>query len=295
MKSALVAVDPTTLKESSFEHLCEAVRLFQEKKIFSRTSVVSANHASQFLMPYSYYRKHKDELAQEARNNVRAACTGKFQFVSNRVLQSDSHTNEEIVDLISKYGRRSGMDILTVASNDRKGLPYWFLGSFSETASLTAKMPILVFKGKLSSLEISRNTNFVVGVDVAAPPSSQDIQWLVSLAKAAQARVHLLYIEPQERLIVGRLQLRKNRIEAIRILERLQRAFEAKGVSSTSSIKEETRSIPHALVEFADKKGALLTVATTPKRSTVRKLLLGSTARNVLALTKRPFLSLRME
>lgn len=295
MKSALVAVDPIALKESSFEHLCEAIRVFQEKKIFSRTFVVSAAHASQFLMPYSYYRNHKDELAQEARKKVKDACKGKFQFISNQVLQSDSHINEELVEIISRYGRRKGMDMLVVASNDRKGLPYWFLGSFSETASLTAKMPILVFKGKLSNLEFSHNTNFVVGVDVTAPPSSHDINWLVSLAKAAQARIHLLYIEPRERPLVSRLQLRKNRDEAIIVLERLQRTLETRNVPSTSTIKEQTRSISHTLVEFADKKGALLTVATTPKRSSVRKLLLGSTARNVLTLTKRPFLSLRME
>lgn len=295
MKSALVAVDPMAIKESSFEHLCEAVRFFQEKKILSRTLVISATHASQFLMPYSYYRDHKDELAEEAQSKVRAACTGKFQFVNNRVLQSDSHTNEEIVDIISRHGRRTGMDLLVVGSNSRKGLPYWFLGSFSETASLTAKLPILVFKGKFSNIEISRSANIVVGVDVAAPPSSQDINWLVSLAKAAQARIHLLYVEPRERPLVDQLQLRKNRDEATHVLERLQHAFETRSVSSTLTIKEETRSISHTLVEFADKKGALLTVATTPKRSSVRKLLLGSTARNVLALTKRPFLSLRME
>jgi len=294
MKNALVAIDPMALKESSFEHLCDAIRVFQEKRILARTSIVSATHASQFLMPYSYYREHKDELAQEARNKVRAACTGKFQFVNNRVLQSDSHTNEEIVSLISRYGRRTGMDLLVVASNDRKGLPYWFLGSFSETASLTAKMPILVFKGYLSKLEISRNTNFVVGVDVAAPPSSQDINWLVGLAKAAQARIHLLYIEPRERPLVDRLQLRKNRTDATRILERIAGAFESRGIPSTSSIREETRSVAHTVVDVAEKKCALLTIVTTAERSTVRKLLLGSTARHTLALTKRPFLSLRM-
>lgn len=295
MKNALIAIDPLALKGRPFEHLCGMVQLFQEKGLFSRTSVVSVVQPSQFSMPYSYYRKRKGNFAHEAMNNLRNACHGKFQFVTAQVLQSNSDANEELVELLSKHSKHLGAELLVTGSSDRKGLPYWFLGSLSETASLAAKMPVLVIKHVIPTKEFLRSMNFLVGVDVATPPSARDINWIVGLAKTANARVHLVYVSPLKRPFVDRLQQRKGLAEAMKILGGIQRKFEVNGIPATSSIKMESRSVAHTLVDFAEKRNALLTIVTTAKRSRVRKQLLGSTARHTLALTKRPFLSLRMD
>ncbi|MGE3682183.1 MAG: universal stress protein [Bdellovibrionales bacterium] len=294
MKSALIAIDPMVLKGKAFERLCEMIRRFQDEGLFSRAFVVSVIQPSQFLMPYADFRKDKDELAREAQANVKRACSGKFEFSSVRVLQAVSDTNEEIVDLLSKHSKRFGVDVLVVGSNDRRGLPYWFLGSLSETASLTAKIPVLVLKNSAFQVRLPQKPNFVVAVDVAAPPQAQQISWLVRLAKVTDASVHLIYVEPLVRPVIDRLQQRKNHEEATRILKRMEGAIKSSGVFVHASIREETRSIAHTIVEFAEEKRASLTLVTTPKRSKVRKLLLGSNARHVLALTKRPLLSLRM-
>ena len=290
-----MAIDPMELKGSRFERFCEKILFLQEKGFVLRTSVVAVAHGSQHLMPYSYYRDHKDELAKDARLNIRQACEGKFEHHSVRVLQSDSHTNEELVAHLSRYGKRIGSDILIIASNDRTGLPYWFLGSFAETASLTAKMPVLILKNSTPIAKFAQNPVLVVPIDVSTPSDARDVTWIANLSRSTKSHLSLVYVEPRKRAVVDSLQERKSKDEAALVLNRVATALKSKGaLSTTASVLPETRSIAHAIVDFAEKEKSWVTICTSPKRKKLRKLLLGSTARHVLALSKRPFLSLRL-
>lgn len=295
MRNCLVAIDPMELKGARFERFCEKIHFLQEKGFVSRTFVAAVTHRSQYLMPYSYYRDHKDELAKEARVNVKQACEGRFEHETVRVLQSDSHTNEELVSHLSRHGKRIGSDILVIASNDRTGLPYWFLGSFAETASLTATMPVLILKNSTPIAKLTQKPLLVVPIDVSTPPDARDVTWIANLSRSTKSHLSLVYVEPRRRAVVDSLQERKSKDEAALILNRVATALKSKGaISTTTRILAETRSIAHAIVDFAEKEKSWMTIATSPKRKKLRKLLLGSTARHVLALSKRPFLSLRL-
>lgn len=291
MISALVAVDPTSEKGKSFDRFSAVVRLFQQKEILSRTSIVSAIHASLYAVPFSWYREMKGKFAKEALEAIEKACSRRFDFDGARVLQSDVSSNEGLVSRLASYGRRSGHDLLVVSSNERTGLPHWILGSFSETAALTAAMPVLVIKPHLTDVDFPSEARVVVTVDAAVPPSKKALQWIGKLAKSASAHVHLVYVEPRPRPLVQKRQP-KNLAEGI--MKGISHELRKAGVQSTVEILSESKSIAHTIVGLAEVRKAWLTITISAERSSLRKLLLGSTARRILSLTERPFLSLRM-
>lgn len=294
MISALVAVDPTSEKGKSFERFSAVVRLFQQKEILSRTSIVSAIHASLYAVPFSWYREMKGKFAKEALEAIERACTGYFDFDGAKVLQSDVSSNEGLVSKLASYGRRNGHDLLVVSSNERTGLPHWILGSFSETAALTAAMSVLVIKPHLAEAEFPSEVRIVVTVDAAAPPSNKALQWIGKLAKSAGALVHLVYVEPRQRPLVDSLQKRQPKNLAEGILKGISHELRKAGVRSTIEILSESKSIAHTIVSLVEVQKAWLTITISAERSSLRKLLLGSTARRILSLTERPFLSLRI-
>jgi nucleotide-binding universal stress UspA family protein len=210
-----------------------------------------------------------------------------------RVLQSESSHNEDLVDKLSKHVLDLRADLLVLSSNERKGLPYWLLGSVSETASLTAKVPVLVLKAPSRERKFSRFVNFVVGVDVAAPPSRQDVNWIANLARVCGARVHLFYVRPRKNKLRDKVRAKVDRQQTHQVLQGLEARFNEKGISTSVVIKPERKSIPHTITEYAAKTGAWLTITTTAQRSRAQKLLLGSNARHILMFSKGPFLSLR--
>lgn len=295
MASALVAIDPTSEKGRSFGRFTAVLRLFHRKGILSRASVASIIHPSLYAVPYQWYRKMQGEFSREALASVREACAGKFEFDGVKVLASDASSNEAQVAKLVGFGKRCGLDLLVVASGEKAGLPYWILGSFSETAALTAGISVLVIKPHVSEGDFPPEPRFVVAVDPAAPPSKKDRQWIRKLAKNAGALVHLVYVEPRPRALLGSLQKRQPKGVAGGVLKGLARELRGAGVQSTAEILEEEQSVAHTIAGLAEARKAWITITVGAERSAMRRLLLGSTARRILSLTKRPFLSLRME
>jgi nucleotide-binding universal stress UspA family protein len=294
MKSALIAIDPLLLEGRSFAHFCKMVRTFQEAGCFAKTTVASVIHSGLYLMPYQYYHDIKGNLAKDAKFRVTEACRGKFDFQKVRILNTESSSNEEIVSLLSKHAESVGANLLVVGNHDRKGLPYWLLGSLSETASLAASLPVLVIKSTIQS-SLSNQRNIVVGIDVSAPPSAGELAWLERVGKFSESKLHLIYVLPKIRPVVERLQHRQTKVAAENTLNIICKTLGARGVEADYSVLQERQSIAHTITKFADRKCAWITITTTAKRSRVRKLLLGSNARHVLTLSKRPFLSLRLQ
>jgi len=295
MKNALVALDSTFCSGTNFERLCEGIDLFQKAGIIPTASIVSIYHASLTPLPLEYYPENKSRFMKEALHSVRQAAEGRFAFDSARVLHANSSNAEEHVELLSKYGQKMGASLLVVGSSDRAGLPYWFLGSFSETAALRASLPVLVIKPYVPALSFSKQPKFVLAVDVAVPPQKKMVDWIAEMAKSSKATLELVYIVPKQRIFFDALQVRKRRSEATDSLQALQSRFSRAGIRSRFSIIEEQKSVAHTLAQFAEENRAWLTITTAADRPRVRKILLGSRARHVLALTKRPFLCLRLD
>jgi len=201
---------------------------------------------------------------------------------------------EFLVEQLTKAAKQRHSEVLVVCSNDRSGLPYWILGSFSETATLTASYPLLVIKPTSAKGLFSKEVRFVLSIDVAEIPSSNYLRWIAMTAKISNALLYLVYVRPRRRKIVGSLQSPKDSVDAENILSKIQSFFETAGIRTQSNILKESKSIAHSLAQFSDSRKAWLTISTHVKRSRVRKLILGSTARRFLKLTKRPFLHLRL-
>lgn len=294
MKTELVALDPTLKKNSSLDRFLEILRLFKSRGIFSIRSVASVVNPSLYALPFSVYREAKERLIKEAKHNIEAALQGKMDFLPIHVLTSDSQATEPHVNQLARYANRLSADALILASNDRSGLPYWFLGSFSETAALMSKVPVFIIKASLDKSDFPNEVRFVFAVDVAAPPSANAVRWISDLAKPSGARIELLCVKPKKRVLIDSLQQRKSGEEAGRVLKTLEASFKSNGVQTRSRVLDESKSVAHTVADFADEIRASLTIVTGVERTSARKLLLGSTARKILTLTRRPFLSLRL-
>ncbi len=295
MRTALITVDPAATKASTFRNYCDLIRLFQSKGLFKKSSVVAAIHPSLYPTPISWYQKSKTKLAKDALESLQNSCRGKFQFDAVKVLRSDTHDQESLVRQISNFGRANDADVLVISSHNRKGLPYWVLGSFAETASLTSALPVLILKPHHKIKDFSSEVRMVVCIDVGVPISQPDLNWILSSARDANAHVDWVYIEPSPIPLLETLQQAKEKPEAEKILGGLRSAAAKKGIKSSVKVLQEYTSIAHTLVDYADSRKAWLTITLSTRRSRARRLWLGSTGRQVLKLTKRPFLNLRWE
>lgn len=291
----IVAIDPIEPTGRAFEQFCEAVKLFQEKGLLSNTTIASTIHSALYPVPISWYSEMKGRYVDEALDRIEAACAGRFMFQTVKVFESNSSWNETLVAQLSRYGKKLGSNLLVVGSNNRKGLPHWILGSFAETAALTATLPVLVVKPHWKESSYSREVRILVAVDANVPPTVDQIRWISKMAKASSAEVDLVYVRPKRRMFIDDVRPPKEKSDALEALKKIQKSLSTDGIKAQVRILEETKSLAHTLAEFADERKTWLTIATSAKRSMPHKLLLGSTARRFLTLTERPFLSLRSE
>ncbi len=294
MKSALVGLDPTVKKNPTLDRFLELLCLYKSRGVFARTSIASIVNPSSYAVPSSAYRELKGQYVKEAKHRIKRAIQGSLDLDPIYVLASDSQANETHVQQLTRYARRLNADALVLSSNDRSGVPYWFLGSFSETAALTAGIPVVVIKPSLAAADLSRDVRFVLAVDAAAPPNATAVRWIAELTKSAKGKLDLVYVIPKRRVVIDALQERKNEEEVEKVLAKLKASFQSNGVHAQTKAITESKSVAQAIADYAEDAKAWLTITTAPERSGVRKLLLGSTARKILSLTRRPFLSLRL-
>lgn len=295
MKKAVIALSPSQDLDENLDPFYETLELFQNSGFFVETSVVSVIHPMLYMMPSPWYRDARPRLAKEALEALEKRVRNRFKQQSIKVLQAATDSLEYLAGMISRYAQRSGSDVLIVASNDRTGLPYWILGSFSETVALLARHPTLVIKPHLTRENFAATPHMVVGVDVAVPPTSQDIRWIANAAKLSGATLDLVYVKPQQRRLLHNLAQGKAPKSPESILQGLQGKLQKSGVETRVNILDEAVSLAQTLVDFAEQKQTWVIITVAAPRSTLRKLLLGSHARRILTLTRRPFLSLRLE
>lgn len=293
MKSALIGLDATSSKNPSIDQFLETIGLFQKKGFFLQATIASVIHAGLYALPHSWYNKMRKSLSKEALATVGKLASTSFQYQAAKILYVESAIKEDLVACLCRYGKRKAIDVLILASSDRVGVPYWILGSVSETAALTAAMPVMIIKPRPKNLEFSREVRFVVGVDAANPFSSDALLWIANAAHTANVRIDLVYVEPKKRWVIDAVKGKKNQGEASEVLGKMQSFLLSHGVKCAVTLLKESQSIAHTFVEFADQRKAWLTLTVAVKRSKARKIIFGSSARRILLLTKRPFLSLR--
>jgi nucleotide-binding universal stress UspA family protein len=301
MRKAVIAVEPVipnfepfTKPPKSFDSYGRLIKLFQKKGIIPTSSVASVIHSGLYMVPIAWYSENEDRFAEEAKNELETLCDGRFDFDFVKVLRAAASSKQYLVEQVNKYVNRMRGDLLVVLSTPRAGVPYWFLGSFAETAAFTASVPVLVLKPQAKVSDFSKNVRILVAVDAAASYSDREKGWFVEWAKSSSAHIDLVYVKPQRRKLLSKIRLPKDEHAAEDMLEGFASDLKADGVSVSLVVLKERDSVAEAIAEYAEKRKSWMIVAISTQRGPARKLLLGSTARRVLSLTKRPFLSLRL-
>jgi nucleotide-binding universal stress UspA family protein len=301
MKSAVIAVEPVVANSElspkppkSFGAYARLIDLFQRKGLIPRSSIASMIHSSLYMVPISWYAENEKRYAWEAQNEVESRCLGLFEFDIVKVLRSSASANHFLIEQLGKYVGKLRSDLLVVLSSNRSGVPYWLLGSFAETAAFTAPVSVLVLKPQIKEADLSRHVRLLVAVDAEVDYSSEEKASLVQLAQSSGAHVDLVYSALQPRVELVPLRRSVGERETHRKLESLASEFKKAGISTSSVVLKEVESVAQAIVDFADKRQSWMIVTISVERGPARKLLLGSTARRILSITKRPFLSLRV-
>jgi nucleotide-binding universal stress UspA family protein len=294
LKNVVVAVEPVSERSTSFDIFSKTIKRFQESGLLPSTSITSIIHSALYMVPNSWYFENEDRYANEAKHNIDGICSGRFEYSFTHVLKGEASSNQFLVEQISEYLKRIQSSLLVVLSNNRTGLPYWILGSFAETAALTSTAPILVIKPQVKNIEFSAKPRLVIAVDASATYSPKYLKWISELALPAEASLDLVYVKPKPHSIFSSIRKPEHRNIANRELRKMEKALKNFGLATTLTMINEKGSVAQSIVDYADKKKAWSIITISAQRKLARRLLIGSTARRVLSLTKRPYISLRL-
>lgn len=295
MKTAFITIDPTLKNGKTFKNFSSIINHFQSKGFFNRPSIISVINPSLYPVPLSWYKKAKDKYRDEAKENIHSLCQNAFEYTEVKILQTNSSSNEDIVNEVSRYSQRNGHKLLVASSNDKEGLPRWFLGSFSETAALTASTPVLIIKPSISVKRFSKEARFILAADVSALPTTEDLKWIVREFAGLSVQIDIVYVEQRSHFFADLTQIRKEKKKAVAALKTLERKLKASGIKANAVVLTEQASVAQTLNDYAEKRKAWGLIAVSAQRSFARRLFLGHMARRLLALTDRPFLSLRFK
>jgi nucleotide-binding universal stress UspA family protein len=281
MKSGIVAFDPTAVYGKSFERLCGFIRLYQEHGLFRNLNVVSLMHSSLFPYPLRVYRDEKQKLVRETKESLLEALENRIDFGSVSVLPSDSSSPAVLVERLELAADKEKSGVVILGSHDRTGLPYWYLGSFSETAAFTSRIPVLIVKTSLTVASLAEKPHVTVAVDASSLPGARSLQKILLTALTLGAEVDLVYVRPE-----------RDPDEAVKIhLERLRSKFSRSGVKAKVLMLRRNGSIAQTVADHARQRRSWLLVTYSSAKKSLRQRLMGSVARKILTLARTPFLS----
>jgi nucleotide-binding universal stress UspA family protein len=281
MKSGIIAIDPTAVSGKSFERLCSFIRLYQKHGLFSKLGVVSLMHSGLYSYPLRVYRDEKPKLARETKTAMLNSLRNRLDFTSVSVIPSSSSGPAVLVERLEREAEKDRAGVIILGSHDRSGLPYWYLGSFSETAAFTSKIPVLIVKTGLTAASLAEKPHMTVAVDASTLPGVRSLQRIILTASNLGAEVDLVYVRPE-----GDLD------EAVKIrLERLRSMFSRSGVKAKMLILRRNASIAQTVADHARARGSWLLVTYSAAKKGLGQKLMGSVARKILTLSRTPFLS----
>ncbi len=288
-------LDPRPKDKRGFDSYARLIRQFQGKGLISHSTVVSLVHPGLYMVPSSWYQENKHTYAFQARREVETQCREQFDYSDISILVADEPSSQFLVEKLSAFAKKLQSDLLVVLSSNRSGLSYWFLGSFSETAALTAKVSVLVLKPQIKSSDFSKNVRMVVALDLDVTYSTREITKIIDWAKKAKSHVDLIYAQRKSTVLSPSLRSSNKQRDAENKLNKIASYFKKANVRTSVVVIDKENSTAEAIVKYADSRKAWMILTISTERAFSRKLLLGSTARRILSLTKRPFLSLQLE
>lgn len=293
LENVIVAVEPPIKERSlSLARFAATIKSYQEAEVLPSVSIVSLIHSTMYMVPVSWYYENRNKYAIEANVKVDQACQKRFEYNAIEILQAKSSANHFLVEQLSDFLRTVESDLLVVLASNRTGVPYWLLGSFAETAALTCAKSVMVIKPN-TKLELSTKPRITLAIDADAKYTQKDIRWLIAFALPAKVQLDLLFVQKQPNKVLSILRSKKKPKTNMKELEIFINEFSKAGIKTTLTITKAENSVSEPIVEFANKKKSWGIITISTERSLTRQLLLGSTARKILTLTHRPFISVR--
>ncbi len=291
MQKALVAISPTIKKDKYLKSFIDVIRLFQKQGVFSQTTLASILHSSLYGVPNSWFYKNETKYMGEAHQKILNTLDGEFDFDSIRVLSAVGSSNHYLSERLDKFARKINSDVLVIMSNEKEGRPRWLLGSFAESAVLTAKLPVWIIKPQLKLKNLAKKPRLVVALDKNLLYSQTQITTIIRLAETMRAHVDIVCVEPAPSYLVNRI-FSSSKNTSTKSAPLLLKKLKSKGVSGSLHKLKEKGSVPETVVDFADKVKAWTIITIVEEKNITKRLLMGSVSRRILMLTKRPFLNI---
>jgi nucleotide-binding universal stress UspA family protein len=204
------------------------------------------------------------------------------------------------VSTILEYAGETEADLLILGTHGRRGPGRWLLGSVAEEVARRAPCAVLTVRGSCEETAIERFETILVPVDFSES-SKEGLAVARELAATLGARLHLLHLVepaivpgPYGMLPAGQPAVFDYQALAERArgqLEELMEEGPAEGVEVHAEI-----GVPRVdIVEFANRIKADLIVQASRGLTGLPRLLIGSTAEQVLRTAQCPVLTVKRE
>lgn len=295
-KNAVVAIQPIkrfARPSPNLNIFANIIKKFQNFKLLPSVTITSMINNSMYAIPNAWYFNNVEQFAAQTKNQIEIACKNKFNFRAIHILKAESSSNSELVEELSDYLKKIKSNLLVVLSSDRSGLPYYLLGSFAETATLSAPTSLLVIKPHVKNVSFSTRPRLTLALDPTIQYSRQQMMLIATIAAISKARVNIISVYPNYSDSLLSLTEPKKPKTGNKELKKFAQFLNEMGISTSVTFVKQNKSIAKTIINFADQTKSWAIITLSVERKLTRRIFIGSTARRILTLTKRPFFSLR--
>lgn len=289
MRSAVVAVTPTLNEEpKTLERFGRQVQELQDRGLFPSIWVASVMHPDLYPYPASYYQLVESGLMHKNKEQLEANMKNWFRFNEVHMLSTASSESLTLAERLSDFTRSRRAEALVVNQPPQRSWLRRLVRRVAEVTAFSAEVPVLVLNPDHERELTGAEARILLAVDPRRPPSALELGHVASAAKLMGAEVHLVHVRPANRSFSNTLGARLPVSLVMKELARLEARLLTSGVKAKCVVVEEDDTIAGSLEKYAEDHRICVSAITSPSGRFLRRILLGSTARRLLRVSKRP-------
>lgn len=294
MKTAIVAITPTLNEEpEKLERLCAQIYELQKLGLLGSLSVAAVMHPDLYPYPASYYHRIKFGLSYQNQRRLEKFMRQRITFDKVHMLSTPSSENLTLAEKLSGFAKQQRAEVLVVSQVREQSWIRRLFHRVAEVTALSASLPVLVLHSEQEPGGAAFGPRILLAVDPRSLPAEAELDPVADAARLMGAEVHLVHVRPANRSFTKPLNLRLSPSVVMRKLAPLEAYFARRSVSAKTALVEEDESVAAAIEQYAETHGICLSAVTLPARPYLRRLLLGSTAKRLLRISRRPVFILR--
>lgn len=199
-------------------------------------------------------------------------------------------------EVILKHAETIEADLIVMGTHGRRGPGRLFLGSVAAEVVRGSVCPVLTQREKKKGPSLDPMRRILVPVDFSEQ-SMAGLQFAMELASIGGARLQLLHVIETKALppFYGASTMAEvsDRMERCSIEELVRLVGKISGPTAPYECHVELGNTPHVIAQFAKEKGSDLVVIPTHGLTGIKRMILGSTAEQVVRLASCPVLTLK--